>query len=243
MENYYREDLAYIHDKYFSSLAQNAALHLLNYLEETGFQGKRVVDLGCGSGNFASCLVRKGYELTGVDISPEMLKIAEANVPGATFVAASLFDYPIPECDVVTAIGEPFGYLFDGRSSYEELERLIGRIYRSLGKNGILLFDLLTNEVDNNPAPKIFAKEDVDMFVEVTVDTAVSVLTRKITSFRKTQDCYRKDVESHQQFLFDRKRVVELLESCNFQVAELSRYNGVDFRRGHFGFLCRKLAG
>jgi SAM-dependent methyltransferase len=37
-----------------------------------------VVDLGCGSGNFALALARRGYDVTGIDVAPGMLAAAEA---------------------------------------------------------------------------------------------------------------------------------------------------------------------
>ncbi len=38
--------------------------------------GNAVLDLGCGTGQHALRLARRGYEVTGVDRSPEMLRIA-----------------------------------------------------------------------------------------------------------------------------------------------------------------------
>jgi len=40
--------------------------------------GKRICDVGCGSGRFVTALAKKGAEhVTGVDVAPEMLKIAQ----------------------------------------------------------------------------------------------------------------------------------------------------------------------
>lgn len=49
--------------------------------------GEKVLDLGCGPGNMARQLVLsgKGYTITGVDLSEEMLRIARENVPEASF--------------------------------------------------------------------------------------------------------------------------------------------------------------
>jgi len=38
---------------------------------------RTILDLGCGTGNHAIRLARRGYEVTGVDRSPEMLAKAE----------------------------------------------------------------------------------------------------------------------------------------------------------------------
>jgi SAM-dependent methyltransferase len=41
-----------------------------------GLQGTAVLDLGCGTGQHAIRLAQHGYDVTGVDRSPEMLRIA-----------------------------------------------------------------------------------------------------------------------------------------------------------------------
>ena len=41
-----------------------------------GLAGNAILDLGCGTGQHALRLARRGYEVTGVDRSPEMLSIA-----------------------------------------------------------------------------------------------------------------------------------------------------------------------
>ena len=35
-----------------------------------------VVELGCGTGSFTMVMARKGYDIMGIDLSPEMLDIA-----------------------------------------------------------------------------------------------------------------------------------------------------------------------
>jgi len=41
---------------------------------------KSILDLGCGTGNHAIPLAKRGYEVTGVDISPDMLRIAKEKI-------------------------------------------------------------------------------------------------------------------------------------------------------------------
>jgi len=53
---------------------------LLVELVETGkVQPCRVIDLGCGAGNYAIYLAERGFEVTGVDISPRAIEIARKN--------------------------------------------------------------------------------------------------------------------------------------------------------------------
>ena len=65
----------------------------------------RVVDLGCGNGAKLRRL-DGSFELLGVDISEEQLRLARTEVPGATFVHADFteLDFPAEAFDAVTAL-------------------------------------------------------------------------------------------------------------------------------------------
>ena len=49
-------------------------------------KGGRVMDLGCGTGALIPTLVNKGYKVTGVDASDNMLEIARKNNPDVEFI-------------------------------------------------------------------------------------------------------------------------------------------------------------
>src|SRR5512138_1996823 len=51
-------------------------------------RGARVLDLCCGTGHLAACLTRRGFRVTGLDGSAEMLRFAGENAPRADFVRA-----------------------------------------------------------------------------------------------------------------------------------------------------------
>ena len=66
----------------------------------------RVLDVGCGTGRpVAEVLAAVGHLVTGYDVSPKMVEIARAQVPGATFDVADLrtLDQPASSWDAVVA--------------------------------------------------------------------------------------------------------------------------------------------
>ena len=71
-------------------------------LDATGASpGKKVVDLGCGTGSLALPLARQGAEVTAVDISPAMVgqlreKAALDGLHGVTCVVCPVEDFDLP---------------------------------------------------------------------------------------------------------------------------------------------------
>lgn len=57
--------------------------------------GKKVLDLGCGTGNLASFMIHEGADVWSTDFSPEMIKIARTKFPNLPFEVQDLRD-PLP---------------------------------------------------------------------------------------------------------------------------------------------------
>ncbi|MBQ7898723.1 MAG: class I SAM-dependent methyltransferase [Bacteroidales bacterium] len=49
-------------------------------------QGKRVLDIGFGTGVLAGMLYKNGYEITGIDFSERMIQIAQEKMPSARLI-------------------------------------------------------------------------------------------------------------------------------------------------------------
>jgi SAM-dependent methyltransferase len=57
----------------------------------------RALDAACGTGRHAAELARRGHEVDGFDLTPEMLAIARATVPTARFVEGDLLAVPFAD--------------------------------------------------------------------------------------------------------------------------------------------------
>lgn len=236
----YDHDLAYVHDQGFGEFARGAAPGVVTLLRDAGMVAGRVVDLGCGSGIFAQALAEAGYDVVGVDISPAMIEIARSRVPTGAFLACSFREFEIPPAGAVTALGEVFNYLFDGGPSLASLTEVCRKIHQSLSQGGRLVFDAA--EPGRCRGMKQGFKEGADWtcLVEYQHDTAADQLTRRIVTFRRVGELYRRSVEVHRQQLFSESAVVEMLRGIGFRVESQRSYGDWPLSDGVVAYVAAK---
>ena len=236
----YGNDLAYIHDVGFGSFAENSAPGLLKLLQHNGIAAGLVLDLGCGSGVWASELSRAGYDVAGIDISPAMIEMARKRVPAGDFRVASLLTAELPRCVAVTSLGECLNYLFDETNNLRQLQRLFRRVYDALEFGGVFIFDVAEPGRGKGPRQKHFEGPDWAILMEIDEDTRNNQLTRGITLFRKIGELYRRDREVHRLQLYKRSDIARELRRVGFRVHTLGAYGDQAMINGCVGFLARK---
>src|SRR5690242_7501447 len=136
-------DLAYVHATAFETLARGAARNVIARLKRSTVPVRRVIDVGCGAGPLTKALVESGFEVTGVDVSSELLKLAQANVPAARFVHASIYSTEIRNCDAVVALGEVLAYHFEDVDVENVIRTFFKRVADALPAGGLLIFDVI----------------------------------------------------------------------------------------------------
>jgi len=109
--------------------------------------GARILDLCCGQGRHSIELARRGYIVTGLDLSDYLLRLAreraERENAGADFVHGDMRDLSWKdEFDAVVNLWTAFGYL----ETEAEDERVLRAIHGTLRPGGRLLMDLMNRE-------------------------------------------------------------------------------------------------
>jgi SAM-dependent methyltransferase len=113
---------------------------LLKVLEVNGLQGRRLLDVGCGTGKSFMPMLPRGWDVTGCDISSAMLELAREKVGEAVRLeVADMLELPrFGEFDLAWALDDAINYLL----SPKELERALAGMRANLAPNGLLLFDV-----------------------------------------------------------------------------------------------------
>lgn len=72
----------------------DAEHRILDLLLDSLARGARVLDLGCGTGRpIAEHLVARGFAVTGVDQSPQMIALARVRLPDASWIESRIEDF------------------------------------------------------------------------------------------------------------------------------------------------------
>ncbi len=101
--------------------------------------GAAILDIACGFGRVAGPLSRRGYRVTGIDFSPEQLRLAEDRNPGPTYVEADMRRPPPGPFDAAINLFSSFGYFDDSRDDAVALTAWS----RCLRPGGVLVMDLM----------------------------------------------------------------------------------------------------
>ena len=229
----YDDDLAYIHDEGYTAVAEAAAATVLELLPA---RAASIVELGCGSGVTAARLTEAGHEVLGIDQSPALIALARAKAPKASFRVGSFVTAPIPECDAVLAISEVLNYLFDESAA---LPTVLARIHAALRPDGLLVFDLVAPGAVPGGRSRHWTTGP-DWAVLAENEEEGDLLTRSITTFRRTGDGYRRGEEVHRQRLYRPREVLSLLRGTGFRARTRRRYGDVSPGRRRHVYVARK---
>lgn len=99
-----------------------------------------LLDLGCGTGNFITKISKYFKCMVGIDISPNMIRIAKSNCPSAHFLVGDITHFKLKQkFDVITCNFDVINHL----RSFKQWKEVFNNAYNHLKKNGYFFFDFL----------------------------------------------------------------------------------------------------
>jgi 2-polyprenyl-3-methyl-5-hydroxy-6-metoxy-1,4-benzoquinol methylase len=242
MQPLYQCDLAYIHATAFEALARGASAEIVRRLRSSSIPLRRVLDVGCGAGPLTKALTDSGFDVTGIDTSAELLKLARARVPTAHFVQASIYDFEIRAYDAVVALGESLTYHAEGADAL--VSQFFRRTAEGLPPGGLLIFDVIALGEPSLAGRSWMSGDNWAVLVETTEDQAERTLVRNIETFRRVGELYRRAREVHRVHLFDVRSLCDQLASYGFATETAQSYGAQQFpARRHAVFATRLAAG
>lgn len=209
---------------------------------------RTVLDLACGTGSLTCELAGRGYEVTGVDKSPEMLSLAEEKCRDLDnrprFFCEGMEALRLPgRVDACVCCLDSVNYVLQPR----KLERAFRRVYDCLEPGGLFLFDADTPEKLAAMDGQVFLDETED---EYCVWRGEYSSRRRVCSFwmdifRREGELWRRGEELHEEYAYTMEELEDYLRQVGF--AAVKQYGELKFRAPRPGeqrifFAARKAA-
>jgi SAM-dependent methyltransferase len=136
------EALAPFYDRFTEGYEHEEVLAQIEAIAQAhGLRGRRLLDVGCGTGKSFLPLARRGYRVTACDLSPAMVQRARRKLGPAEasrVVVADVRDLPWDgEFDLVTCLDDAVNYLL----TEEDLRLGLSSLARALAPGGVAVFD------------------------------------------------------------------------------------------------------
>ncbi|MBO5339898.1 MAG: methyltransferase domain-containing protein [Oscillospiraceae bacterium] len=208
--------------------------YIEKHFKKRGLPGNTVLDLACGTGSLTYELARRGYEMIGVDLSPDMLaQAADKNrqVDGIQpiFLCQSMDKLDLyGTIDACVCCLDSVNYV----TTPQKLRRAFERIHLFLMPGGLFLFDI------NTPAK--LEGLDGQVFLDETEDTycvwrAEYSKRRRVCSYFMDIFCLDEDTglwdrgeELHEEYAYTPEELVEYLQQAGFR--DIRQYGNLKLR-------------
>ncbi|OEF96254.1 class I SAM-dependent DNA methyltransferase [Desulfuribacillus alkaliarsenatis] len=195
----------------------------------------RIADIGCGTGTLCMKLAANGHQIWGIDISDEMLTIAEEkrlqlSLPirrRVNYLLEDMTQLQLPEpMDICYSFCDSMNYL----PSIADLDVTFNKIYNNLKPGGLFIFDLLAlakMEHQLHDLKNFEVADDVICIWHNHFDKQLSELHYDVTLMTKEQkNKYLRHDEYHIQKGYTIEDVRGLLNKNGFEISmEFADFN------------------
>lgn len=193
--------------------------------------GRRVLDIGCGTGNLTVRLARKGFELVGMDASADMLKYAAQKSSEITWLCRGMDSMAEPDldgfgvkADAVISTLDSINHLPDKAA----VERCFRAAAGSLESGGAFVFDVNTVYKHREVLGGNTFVYDVDGVYCVwtnTFDPADNGVDIELDLFfEQPGGLYRRGSERFREIAFTGRELREMLRRAGFSSAHILEY-------------------
>jgi len=200
--------------------------YIQKILDKIDFQPNKVADLACGTGKTTIPFAKLGIKSYGVDISKDMLEIADEKVKAfdmdITFLKQDMKELSLPEeVDLVVCYHDGMNYIL----SLGELSKVFSSVYNNLADGGYFIFDLNSvnrfQEAEEEEGVTIIDEEERFLAWQTDYDPLTDIWTIDLTGFIKGEDgLYQRFKEVHKEKHYSEGDVLMALRKAGFKVVD-----------------------
>lgn len=222
--------LAPVYDQMgLAQFAQEMTPKLINYAQVQDWLGRRILELGCGTGGASIWFAEHGYFVIGVDNSTQMLAVLRqglgANLPNSNLIEADVRELTslsedFESADMAFSIG-----LMNTLANLRDLELVIKGVSRTLGSGKYFVFDLHTIQGlvrRSGQADELVVDEPgLTVFSSVTFDYDRQIQTTTYHIFQRDGGIWQRSKAIIQLRAYPIQAVATLLKRYQFEIVGL----------------------
>ena len=191
----------------------------MQILRREGLKPRTAVDLACGTGSVTAILARMGLDVTGVDLSEEMLteafqKVQDMENP-PRFICQKLQELYLPRgVDLAVCALDSLDYIINP----DDCKEAIRRIYKALNPGGCFIFDVNTPEKLRAMDDQVFLDEDDDVYCvwRGEFNEKTNICTYGMDLFQRRGNTWQRSSEIHEEYAYSAQQLKEYLTAAGF---------------------------
>ncbi len=212
--------LACSYDRLTNDVDYKATVDFYNQiLASEGCAPDTAVDLACGTGSVALLLAQQGMRVIGVDLSEEMLCVAQRKAQEVEnpplFVCQPLQKLQLPRgVDLAVCALDSLDYI----TNPADCREAIRRIYRVLNPGGCFIFDVNTPEKLRAMDGQVFLDEDEDVYCvwRGEFDEDTNICTYAMDLFQRQGKLWHRSYEEHREYAYSAEQLTGYLRQAGF---------------------------
>lgn len=238
------QDFAYIYDRLMHQDIDYDAWcdYIENMFDSHGVSPDTLCELACGTGNMTSRLSERGYKMTGVDISSQMLSVADSKTEGVSYICSDMSKLDLKDTyDAFLCMIDGLNYLITPKGVINTFKT----VKEHLNENGVFIFDISSQyklrEIIGN---ETFIHSEYDVFYswENRFIEKYNLSDMLLNFFVRDGEKYRRFEERHLQRGWSIKEMKTMLTKAGF--TDINVYNELTFDAPHdqterLVFVCR----
>ena len=198
--------------------------YLQRHFRRAGRPVETVLDLACGTGSLTWELAERGYRVTGVDRSPDMLAVAWDKCgeldPPPLLVCQDMARLKLAEgVDACVCCLDSVNYVTRPQS----LRSAFSRVYQALNPGGIFLFDIRTPAALAAVDGQVFLDEDEDVYCvwRGSYSPRRRLCTYGMDIFRREADGrWSRGEEVHEEYAYEPEELEAYLKEAGFSAVK-----------------------
>ena len=181
---------------------------------------KSILDLACGTGTLSFIFAERGYEVIGVDASPDMLSRATAKPCPDGAIPPLFLCQDMQELDLYGTVDAAVSSLdsINYLDGFDALDATLSRLKFFINPNGLFLFDVNTEYKFRTIDGECFMRDgDDDVCIwRAAYDEDEKRCLMMVDVFKAEGELWSRSFEEHEEYAFSESEIKEALERNGF---------------------------